>query len=216
VDKTLDICRRYTSRIIQRPWPGFVAQKRFGLEQCQFDWVLNIDADEVVTPELRIEIEHTLASDQVTAGYELLRVVNFLGKFWRRGGWYPEYRLRLCRRSVTSWGGDDPHEKALVIGRVRRLRRELLHYTYDDFSNQIRSLNNFASTASETLFKKGVKPSFFAVLTRPVARFFKFYVLRRGFLEGLSGFYVACIEAFYVFLKYVKLWERWNIKERLP
>lgn len=207
-DRTLEICREYTDRIVNRPWPGFVEQKRFGLLQCTSDWVLNIDADEVVTDELRDEIQATLMAPGGHQGFYLLRVVHYLGKFWRKGGWYPEYRLRLCLRTATTWGGDDPHEKAIVSGPTRRLRGELHHFTYEDFSNQIRSLNNFATAAADTLWKKGVRPSLLKILLNPLARFVKFYLLRKGFREGMSGFLVAGIEAFYVYLKYVKLWER--------
>jgi len=207
-DRTIEICREYTANVIQRPWPGFVAQKSFGLSQCHGEWALNIDADEVVTPELRDQILAVMASPNALNGYYILRVVYYLGKFWRKGGWYPEYRLRLCRRSVTTWGGDDPHEKAIVSGATARLTAELLHYTYEDVSNQIRSLNSFATTAAETMWKKGRRTSLPQILFNPVGRFIKFYFIRKGYREGISGLLVAGIEAFYVYLKYVKLWEK--------
>ena len=209
-DKTLEICRKFTNNIHTRPWPGFVEQKRFGLQQCTGDWIFNIDADEVVTPELQSEIEAVLASDgdhQRVSGYRINRVVFFLGRWWRRGGWYPEYRLRLCRRSVTTWGGADPHEKAIVDGVVETLKGELSHYTYDDLEHQIRSLNSHSTAAAQSLFEKGRTTNLFEILTRPVGRFFKFYFLRLGLLEGMAGLLVAFAEAHYVLLKYAKLWE---------
>ncbi len=207
-DRTLDICREFTKTIFQRPWPGFVAQKRFGLEQCSSDWVLNIDADEVVTPELQKQIVEALGSDSVTCGYELSRIVFFLGQFWRKGGWYPEYRLRLCKRDKTTWGGEDPHEKALVDGPTKRLNGELLHFTYRDFSNQIRTLNSFSQTSAESMWKRGERASLGKILLNPLARFFKFYLFKKGYREGIRGLFVALIEMFSVFLKYVKLWEK--------
>jgi glycosyltransferase involved in cell wall biosynthesis len=207
-DATLSICREYTDKIFERAWPGFIEQKRFGLEKCKGEWVLNLDADEVVTPELEKEIKDTIRGEHPANGYHLLRVVFYLGKFWRKGGWYPEYRLRLCRRSATTWGGEDPHEKAIVDGLTARLKGELQHYTYHDISNQIRTLNSFASASAETMWRKGERANIFRILGNPAARFVKFYLLRKGFLEGFSGFVVAIIESFYVFLKYIKLWEK--------
>src|SRR5438477_414102 len=130
-DRTVEICREYTDRIFQREWPGFVEQKAFALEQTRCAWVLNLDADERVSPELRREIEEVLR-DPDADGYYVPRLVYYLGRWWRRGGWYPDYRLRLFRRDKVVWGGIDPHEKVILHGRSRRLRGPLLHYTYRD------------------------------------------------------------------------------------
>ena len=218
-DQTLSICREYTDRIFQRPWPGFVEQKRYALEQCRSEWALNIDADEEVSPELRTDIEGILANDDpsnVNAfnGYELSRVVFFLGRWWRKGGWYPEFRLRLCRRTRTDWGGEDPHERALVEGAIGRLKGELRHYTYANLADQVRSLNSLSTAAAATLHRHGRRSSLLVILSRPIGRFFKFYVLKRGFREGVAGVLVAIFESAYVFLKYAKLWELEHIEHR--
>jgi glycosyltransferase involved in cell wall biosynthesis len=211
-DKTLEICREFTGRIYERPWPGFVAQKQFGLEQCRGEWILNLDADEEVSPELKDEILRTIGGDKAKEfnGYLLSRVVFYLNRWWRKGGWYPEYRLRLCRRSATIWGGKDPHEKATVTGKTKRLKGELRHYTYVDMAHQIRSLNNYSSTAARSMFENGKRASLLKLLLNPPARFFKFYLVKRGFREGLPGFIVALLESYYVFMKYAKLWELWR------
>ena len=210
-DETLSICREYTDRIFERNWPGFVEQKRFALGQCTHDWVLNIDADEEVSFELRDELLEVLSADlkqQVDySGYQLLRVVFYLNRWWRKGGWFPEFRLRFFRRKATSWGGEDPHEKALVSGKVTRLRGELRHYTYADMSQHARSLNLLSSVAAASMHSRGETSTLVQMLLNPLFRFFKFYVLKKGFLEGLPGLIVAFLEGHYVFLKYVKLWE---------
>ncbi len=207
-DRTVEIAQTLGAKVIFNEWPGFLAQKRFGLAQCQSDWVLNVDSDEEVSPELAAEIRSVITSPRTTeSGFELLRVVFYLGKWWRKGGWYPEYRLRVLRRSVASWGGEDPHEHAIVDGPTRRLQGELRHYTYDSIADQIRSLNNHSTVAAQSLHRRGVQSSAIKILTRPLGRFVKFYLLKRGFLEGLPGLFVALMEAFYVFLKYFKLWE---------
>ena len=206
-DKTEEICRKFGAKVFINPWPGFVKQKAFGLQQCTGDWVLNIDADEEVSNELQHEIRRCCEHSTNCDGYEINRVVYYLGRWWRRGGWYPEFRLRLVRRDCASWGGDDPHERALVSGHTQRLKGELFHYTHTDIADQIDTLNRFSSQAARTQVLKGRAGSLFQMITRPIARFLKFFILKRGYRDGIAGLVVALSEAFYVFLKYAKIWE---------
>jgi glycosyltransferase involved in cell wall biosynthesis len=216
-DKTLEICREFTNKILHRAWTGYVEQKRFALENCAMTWVLNIDADEEVSPSLKDEILALLAQDHSTEptrqglpenGFQINRVVYFLDRWWRKGGWYPEFRLRLCRRSKTTWSGVDPHEKAVVDGRVRRLKGELFHYSFTDLTDFMRRMNTLASNAADTMLSAKRTPSIVDIALRPWTRFFKFYFLKKGYREGIAGFIVAVIEAVSVFLKYSKVWER--------
>ena len=208
MDRTLEICKDFTDKVIFHPWEGFVRQKAFGLSQCTGDWVINVDADEEVSEELQKEIVDQITSAHSNmAGFEINRVVFFLNKWWRKGGWHPEYRLRVVKKAVTVWGGEDPHERAEVKGETLRLKGELRHYTYSSIADQIRALNNHSSASAETLKKKGKSASLFTIVGRPFMRFLKFYFLRRGYREGFPGFIVAINESYYVFLKYVKLWE---------
>lgn len=215
-DRTLEICREYTDKIFERAWPGFVLQKRFALEHCTHAWVLNIDADEEVSPELAQRIQSILQTSEGSPidGYSILRVVYFLGRWWRKGGWYPEYRLRLCRKAKTTWGGEDPHEKAIVAGATQNLSEELYHYTYANFAAQVRSLNSLSSSSAETLFRKGKRVGLISLLARPALRFVKFYLLKKGYREGLPGLIVALYESAYVFMKYSKLWELHHKEQR--
>ena len=207
-DNTLEICREYGATVIHRNWTGYVEQKAFGLEKCSHEWVLNIDADEEVSEELRQEITTVIQNDDLRfAGYELSRVVFYLGKWWRKGGWYPEYRLRLCRRSKTTWAGADPHERAVVDGTTKRLKGELHHYTYTGIADHILRLNQHSSSAARTMHKNGKKASILLMILNPLGRFAKFYFVKKGYLEGLTGLIVAFFESFYVLLKYLKLWE---------
>lgn len=207
-DATVRIASELGARVVHNPWPGFVEQKRFGLSLCSKEWVLNLDADEEISPELRAEIEGRLANTPPSVdGFELNRVVYFLSRWWRSGGWYPEYRLRLCRRERTSWGGENPHEKASVPGQVVRLSGEVRHYTYDSLSDQLSTLNRFSLTSAQSMHARGRTAGVVDLIARPIARFFKFYVLKRGFLEGAAGFIVAVTEAYSVFAKYSKLIE---------
>jgi glycosyltransferase involved in cell wall biosynthesis len=207
-DRTVEICRDYTSRVLQRKWSGYRDQKAFAHSQATKDWVLLVDADERVTPELRDEILHALAHDNGQyAGYSVPRLVHYLGRWWWRGGWFPDYDVRLFRNNRASWGGSDPHEKILVDGKVRRLQNPLHHYSYRSIEDHIQRINRFTSISSQELKKEGGRWSITDALLRPVVRFFRSYVLHRGFMDGFAGFYVAFTAAVYVFLKYAKLWE---------
>ncbi|HWO43596.1 MAG TPA: glycosyltransferase [Candidatus Eisenbacteria bacterium] len=207
-DRTVEICRRYTDRVIQRQWKGYRDQKVFAHAQTTKEWVLVVDSDERVSPELREEIERALARDRGRyAGYAMPRLVFYLGRWWWRGGWYPDYRLRLFRRERASWAGEEPHDKVVVDGEVRRLRAPIYHFSYRNMDDHMQRINRFTTIAAQQLYDKGAPWRWIDALGRPAVRFFRSYVLERGFLEGFAGFYVAVTAAMYVFLKYAKLWE---------
>ena len=207
-DRTVEISRQYTDRVIQRPWAGYRDQKAFAHSQATKQWVMLVDSDERVTPELRDEIRRALDGDGgCYMGYSMPRLVFYLGRWWRRGGWYPDYDVRLFRRDKASWGGADPHEKILVDGAVRRLKHPLHHFSYRNVDDHMQRINRFTSISSRELRKEGGRWRLADALLRPAFRFFRSYILKRGFMEGFAGFYVAVTAAVYVFLKYAKLWE---------
>lgn len=207
-DRTVEICREYTDRIIQRTWPGYVEQKRFALSQATHEWVLNVDADEEVSPDLRQEVFAVLQQNYpVVDGFYVPRLVYYLGRWWWHS-WYPGYRLRLFRKAKVRWGGVDPHEKVLLRGQADRLRGPLYHYTYDDISDHLRAINGLTEVSSRELALRGKRTRLSDLLLRPFWRFLRFYFMSGGFRDGVPGFFVAVTSAFYVFLKYAKLWER--------
>jgi glycosyltransferase involved in cell wall biosynthesis len=216
-DNTLAICQEYTSKVFYHPWQGYVGQKQHALSLCSGDWVLNLDADEEVSKELAVELRGLANSDSGSVnGYYLNRVVFFLNRWWRKGGWYPEYRLRFCRRSATSWGGEEPHEKASVTGATARCTGELFHYSFSDLADYVRRSNTLSSNATSSLLARNTTFSVTLLLARPLARFLKFYVVKRGFREGIAGLIVAVIEAHSVLLKYSKLWEARHVTPKTP
>ncbi len=215
-DQTVAICREYTDRILQRPWPGYVEQKRFALAQASHEWVLNVDADEEVSPELHREILSVLhQNDPAVDGFYIPRLVYFLGRWWWHG-WYPGYRLRLFRKTKVRWGGVNPHEKVLLRGQADRLHGDLYHYTYEDISDHIQTLNALTEVSSQELLQRGKRARISDMLVRPLWRFFRFYFLRGCIWEGVPGFFVAVTSAFYVFLKYAKLWEGTKFNHHAP
>jgi hypothetical protein len=172
------------------------------------EWVLNIDSDERVTPELAAEIEAGLARVPADVdGFAIPRLVCYLGRWWYRGGWYPRRVLRLVRRGRSRWGGTDPHERAEVQGRVLALRWPIVHYSYADVSDHLHSLNHLTTIAAEHPSFPGVFP-WMRLVIEPTWRFLRAYILRRGYVEGIPGFFVAASDAFYVFLRWAKVRER--------
>lgn len=212
-DRTVEIAEQAGARVLIRKWNGYIEQKAFGLAQASHEWVLNIDADERICPELQRDIEAVLERDAAgaepasVAGYEMNRVVYHLGRWWRRGGWYPEWRLRLFRKSKVRWGGVEPHERPVPSGEVRRLAGELLHLTYDSLPHQFDRLQNLSTLSAKEEFARGKRARVSSLVFNPFLRFFKFYVLKRGFREGAAGLIVAVSEGWYTFMKYAKLWE---------
>ncbi len=206
-DHTVQICQQYTSRIIQRAWPGYVEQKRFALAQASHEWVLNVDADEEVSPDLQQEILGVLdRNDPAVDGFYIPRLVYYLGRWWWRG-WYPGYRLRLFRKIKVRWGGVNPHEKVLLRGQADRLQGNIYHYTYDGITDHLRTINSLTDIASHELALRGKRASLLDVLLRPLWRFIRFYLLSGCIRDGKAGFFVSVTSAFYTFLKYAKLWE---------
>ncbi|MFN8389032.1 MAG: glycosyltransferase family 2 protein [Bdellovibrionota bacterium] len=212
-DRTVEIAMAMGAKVIQRAWPGYRDQKAFGLTVVAHEWVINIDADERVSPELRESILNILESDEIStaqraiAGYYVNRVVFYLGRWWRKGGWYPEYRLRVFRKHLVTWGGVEPHEKPIVQGETGTLPGELQHFTYKNMDEQLSRLHKFSSIAARAEFEAGGRSSVLSLLLNPILRMLKFYVLKKGYREGMAGFVVAGIEGYYTFMKYAKLWE---------
>ena len=206
-DKTVDICKEYTGKIFYNPWPGMNAQKAFAKSLAAHDWILNIDADERVTQELAIEIQDILERGGDCDGYFIPRKVYYLGRWIEHSGWYPDYKLRFFKTNKGRWGGIDPHDEVVVDGRVGYLKGDLHHYTYDSIEDHMATMNRFTCIAAEEYEKRGKKSGVLNLVTRPPLTFFKKYILKQGFRDGLPGFIIAVSSAYYVFLKYAKLWE---------
>lgn len=213
-DRTLEICKEYTDKVIFNPWPGMNGQKAFAREQASCEWLLNIDADERVSPQLQSRIKSILEEGSSYDGYFIPRRVWYLGRWIDHSGWYPDYTLRFFKRDKGRWAGTDPHDKVVVDGVTTRLSENIHHYTYKNVTDHINTMNKFTTVAAGEYEKKGKSAGFFNLVLRPPFTFFKKYILKQGFRDGLPGFVIAFSSAYYVFLKYVKLWELKN-SERL-
>lgn len=204
-DRTRDIALAFGARVIERDWPGHIEQKNFAIDAATHDWVLCLDADERVSPELRAAILDRLAREPLPDGFTMARRNHYMGRWIRHGGWYPDAKLRLFRRSRGRWTGTNPHDRARVEGPVERLAGDLLHWSYASLAHHVRTINSFTDIAAREKHARGERATIFDLTVRPWARFARMYIVRRGFLDGVPGFVVAVMGAFYVFLRYAKL-----------
>ncbi len=205
-DKTVQIAREFTDRVHVRPWPGFTAQKNFGLEQATGDWLLSLDADEEVSAELRDEVELRLDAAPVD-GYAVPRRNLFLGQWIRRGGLYPDWQVRLFRRGRGRFLARDVHESVQVDGPVGRLAGHLVHRSYRDLGDFFERAHRYSTLAAQDLLRQGHRARARELVLRPAARFLSMYIARGGFLDGRKGLLLAALYAYYVFMRTAKLWE---------
>lgn len=206
IDRTIEICKGYNAKVFLDKWFGFGKQKNLIASRAKNNWVLNIDADERITPDLRKEIETVLNQDDCD-GYNIPRK-NFFGNRWvRYCGWYPDYNLRLYKKDKGSFNERDVHEAVKIDGKVGYLNVPLVHYTYRDISDYLKRMDRYSTLAAEEMLKNGRKVSYLSILSRPIATFLKMFFLQKGFLEGYRGLILSGLYASYTFSKYAKLWE---------
>ena len=209
-DKTMEICRKFTDKIFQRQWAGYIDQKNFALQQTRHRWVLFLDADERLSPMLAEEIQKEISSDPNRwSGFSFPRHVYYLGRWINHGGWYPDYKVRLFRKDKGYFGGEEPHDKAIIKGQIKRLKNDMWHFTYRDLSHHLQTINKFSTAAAEQQQTRGKKEKLllFKLIFKPIVKFLENYILKRGFLDGWPGFVISVFTSFYIFMKYAKYWE---------
>jgi glycosyltransferase involved in cell wall biosynthesis len=208
-DRTCEIARQHGAKVLLEPWRGYTAQKNFALERCTQDWILSLDADEEVTPELAAEIRDVLGSPNALDGYSMPRKNLFLGRWMRHGGFYPDPKLRLFRRGVGFSTGRDPHDRFdLKTGQpVGCLRNPLVHHTYPTLYLYLEHMNRYTTVWNKV---DGARPRPFRIreiVLRPFFTFMYNYFFRLGFLDGREGLLLHLYHAGYVSWKYAKAWE---------
>jgi glycosyltransferase involved in cell wall biosynthesis len=218
-DRTLEIAASFKAALFLEPWRGFAAQKNFAIEQCKGEWILSLDADEALTPELQTEIGALLSTAPAADAYLLRRRNIFLGRWIRHGGYYPDAKLRLFRRYSANFAPsarftDRPvHETIAIQGKLETLHHDLIHHAYPTVESYIERLNHYSTLGSQSLLEHGeTSRSSFGfvakVLFYPVLVFFRDYVLRAGFLDGREGLLLHLYHAIYTSWRYAKAWEK--------
>jgi glycosyltransferase involved in cell wall biosynthesis len=211
-DDTVAIALARGSRVIDHEWLGFGRQKQLAVSLARHDWVLCLDVDERVTTELAASLRNALdvATQPAHLAYRMPRRNRFFGRWLAHGEGYPDWSLRLFHRQHASWSNDPVHETVITTVSVGRLHGDLLHESAEDVSTYLQKQNRYSSLHAEALYAQGVRAGYAKLLLSPLARFIKFYILRRGFLDGGPGFAHVAIGCFAAFAKYAKLIELGN------
>jgi len=205
-DDTVDVARRLGARVLEESWRGFGPQKRFAVDAAAHDWVLCLDADERVTPELDRAIRGAFAAgDPAPPAFAMARRNRFLGRWLAHGEGYPDWNVRLFDRRRARWSDDPVHEHVLADGPVARLDGDLLHASAESIDDYVAKQNRYTSLQAEAMHARGERAGFARLALSPIARFLRFYVVKLGFLDGAAGFAHIAIGAFASFLKYAKL-----------
>jgi glycosyltransferase involved in cell wall biosynthesis len=205
MDDTVQIARTHGARVIEHAnWPGFGPQKNRALDELATDWVLSVDADEIVTPELAASIRTAIAAPEVDV-FAVDRLSSFCGAWIRHSGWYPDWIPRLFRRGTARFSDDLVHERLVFSGAAQRLTGKLMHYSYEDFDAVLHKLNAYSSAGAAQRAAAGKHGSFGKALARGAWAFVRTYVLRAGFLDGQAGFMIAVFNAETVYYRFLKL-----------
>jgi len=207
-DKTATIAREFTDRVVVRPWPGYAAQKNTAIELATGDWILSLDADEVVSTELAADVGRILTANGPADGYAVPRRNIFWGRWVRHGGLYPDWQVRLFRRTRGRFAARAVHESVSVDGRVERLAGHLEHRSYRDLGDFLARADRYATLAATEAVAQGRRAGVGDLVLRPLGRFVVMYVVRGGFLDGWRGFLLASLYAYYVLIRATKIWER--------
>ncbi|MGA7815944.1 glycosyltransferase family 2 protein [Caballeronia sp.] len=207
-DATVGIAEAHGARVIDAPdWPGFGPQKNRALDALGTDWILSIDADEVVSPELAVAIRSALGRPNADV-YAVDRLSNFCGQWVYHGGWYPDWIPRLFKRGAARFSDDLVHERLVRSNpdaKIARLNGKLMHYSYEDFEDVLRKLDAYSTAGAQQRQAAGKRGSFGLAVSRGAWAFIRTYFLRRGFLDGRAGFMIAVFNAQTVYYRFLKL-----------
>jgi glycosyltransferase involved in cell wall biosynthesis len=212
-DGTRELAERKGARVVQKDWLGFGRQKQFAVEQARNDWVLCLDADERVSPQLAASIKSALAAPSSPV-YRMPRRNRFLGRWLAHGEGYPDWSPRLFNRMNARWSDDLVHEKVLFAVTPGTLEGDLMHDSSDDLATYLERQNRYTTLAARQALEQGKSAGVFHLLCSPVVRFIKFYLMRLGFLDGLPGLLHISIGCMNSYLKYAKLIELRRAEER--
>jgi glycosyltransferase involved in cell wall biosynthesis len=214
-DKTVKLTKKYTNKVFQRKWTDYTDQKNYANARTSFPWILSLDADERISPELREEILEIKKEEPECDGFSIPRQVYYLGKWIRHSGWYPDRKLRLFRKERARWEGEYVHERLVIEGKIQKLSGSIHHFTYRNISEHLDRINKFSELGAQKLYAKGKKCRWHHLVFMPFFRFVKSFFWRAGFLDGYPGFIVSVLNSYSIFLRYAKLREIWKKGERI-
>ncbi len=203
-DNTLEICKQYTQQVFSTDWQGFGVQKQRALDKAKSNWVLSVDADEQITPELRNEIQAAMLQPKIF-GFEIPRLSSYCGKQILHSGWHPDYVLRLFQRQYGSFTADIVHERVLVTGKIQQLNNPILHEAFVDATEVLSKINHYSSLGAQKLYAQGLRTSLKQAIFKACWSFIRTYILKAGYLDGQHGLMLAISNAEGTYYKYLKL-----------
>lgn len=203
-DRTVEIAGNLGARVEEASWHGYAAQKNIAAELASHDWILSLDADESVSEALEAEIWHIKKVGPEFDGYTVPRLAQYLGRWILHGGWYPDRKIRLFDRRKAKWVGDFVHESVQVEGSVGHLKSNLLHFTCSSLSEHLKTMDSYTTLAAQEIAARDTRVGLSRLLFDPPWTFFRTYLLRLGFLDGMEGLSIAYMAALYNFVKYAK------------
>ncbi len=209
-DQTVQIARAFGCRVFVNPWPGHQEQKNVAVDHASHDWILSVDADERLTPEIQREVRKIISDLNSLDGYAFPRRNYFLGKWMRHGGWYPDRVLRLFRKSRGRFGGTNPHDKVIIpSGRVGHISYPIIHLTYTSLDQYLKKQDSYSRIGAEELFKKGrmKKVTPLSLTGGFIGKFLETYLWKLGCLDGLHGLIASLGGAYFVMLRRARVWE---------
>ncbi len=206
-DNTVEICKKYTDKIYTLDkWEGFGKAKQTAVNYAKYDWILSIDADEVVTSELAEKI-HIILNNPDSDAYAIKRNSFYLGKMIKHSGWNKDYPKRLFNKKKSHFNDAKVHESVIVNGKLGTIEETILHYTYPTINSHIKKIIQYSDLSAQSSKKSS---NLFIAILRGKIKFLKMYFLQLGILDGREGLILALISSFSVFTKYIKIWERHN------
>ena len=215
-DETVAIARQYTNRVVVHDWLGHIEQKNYAASLASHDWILSLDADERVTPALADEIRSTLTPGPAHAAFRIPRVTWHLGRWIRTTDWYPDYQDRFYDRRRARWTGRYVHEALTRTGSSGRLRGEIQHYAYRDIADHLETINRYTTLAARQMHEDGRRAGLLQLAGHPPLAFLRNYIARGGIRDGVPGFIISSMNAYYVFLKFAKLRELQTVERGTP
>jgi glycosyltransferase involved in cell wall biosynthesis len=215
-DDTVAIARRFTDHVIVHAWAGYIDQKNFAASQASHDWILSLDADERVTPALADDIQKTLAASPSAAAYRMPRATWHLNRWIRTTDWYPDYQVRLYDRRAARWIGRHVHEAISADGPTGALRGELQHFPYDDIADHLSTINLYTTYAAKQMNEEGRSSGLLQIVGHPPLAFLRNYIAKGGIKDGVPGLIISSLNAYYVFLKFAKLWQLRKVQGAEP
>ena len=203
-DRTVEIARAHGAQVVERPFSGYADQKNFAAEVANHDWILSLDADEALSDGLAAEVRELKRTGPRADAYQAPRLAQYMGKWIRYSGWYPDPKVRLYHRKKARWAGEYVHEAVEVSGRAGTLKGDLLHFTCRSFSQHLATIDRYTTLAAKEMIARGQRVHLGNLVVSPLWTFFRTYIIKRGFLDGMEGWIIAQMAAFYVFSKFLK------------